>query len=144
MNKLSISKHIAFIGGALASFVISLIYFIKSYSYYADEYGTDISFNKNYVIALVVSLILLSYASYKLYAEIKTKEVKYDAIIGVTCSSLVSFYSLGTFFKAWTKALSKKKTFDFNANQVYLYIGIIVLFLSAYFLIKVLEQRKAK
>ena len=144
MNKLTLSKHITFILGSLTSFVISLVYFIKSYSYYADEYGTDISFNNDYVIALVVSLILLSFASYKLYAEAKEIEVKSDSIVSFTCSTLVSFYSLGVFFKALNKALSKNKPFDFTSVQAYLFIGIVLLIVSVYYALKIMEQRKAK
>jgi hypothetical protein len=140
------SKLFAYIGLfvlALAGTITSLVFFIKSYAYYADEYGTDISFNYDYAILLIVTIMLSVYMGYKLYYYIRFNKLiarNYELAIGET--ALVSFYSLGVFFKALFKAMSKKKDFDYISNQVYLYCGIFVLALCIFLVIMMFKRRK--
>ena len=142
MNKYSLGKQNSLIVASLFSFIISLILFIKSYSYYSDEQGTSISFNEVYVIALLISLIALTYLSYKLYKSIKGVEVKGETYVKLTSTALICGYTLGGFFKALFKALSKKVSFSFEANQVYFYIGILFLIMTVYYSFELIEKFK--
>lgn len=140
MNKLQKIKLIFSI--IIAGFVttISLILFIQSFSVYKDEWGTDISFNSDYVVALLVGIALLMNA----IVSIKTGSEVSNCICGITISFLICFYPLGVFFKALNKAMLKNAKFDFIGNQAYLYIGILGLLILIYYIISYLEIKKNK
>ena len=135
MNKKELFKKIFLLSSSLISLVISFILYVKSYAYYSDEYGTDISFNEDYSVAIVVSLILFGYLLYSLIQFLKKEEATdLSDIIGLTTTAIVSFYSLGKFFKNLFKAINKGKEFLFTSYQAYLYIGLVVLMLFIYFI----------
>ena len=140
MKKTRLATYISLLVIGLFSLIYGFIKFIGSYEYYSDEYGTDISFNYDYAIMIIGGLILISYMAYKLYLYInKSQIINYDLEIGTTISLLVSFYTLGIFFKALFKALSKGKEFDYLGNQLYLYLGIgglIIAIILGVFLVK--------
>jgi len=143
MKKEKLFAYIGLLILGLAGFITSLVLFIKSYAYYSDEYGTDISFNYDYAVLLIVALMLSAYMGYKLYFYIRYQKIiarNYELAIGET--ALVSFYSLGVFFKALFKAMSKKKDFDYVSNQVYLYCGILILALCIFLVIVMIKKRK--
>ncbi len=119
------------------SFVFSLVKYIQSYEIYSDEYGTDIAFNSDYIIALLVSLCILLYGIYKIIATNKGyKESNAYVYTGLCISSLLSFYPLGIFFKA----MNKQKPVSEYLN--YLYLGIVALFLLFYYLFTIISSKK--
>ena len=139
MNKKLV--RIFFFISALIGFAVSLYLFIKSYAKYSDEYGTDISFNEDYLIALFVMIIFTVYTAYNLFS----KSVRdCSSIVGLSISALISFYSLGHFFKALFKALNKGKEFIFTSYQNYLYIGLFTLFIFIAYVIKPYQEFKNK
>lgn len=111
-NKLIKPILIGIVGFSM--FVISLILYINSFELYQDEWGTDISFNSDYIVAIIISIIIMVYGllNYKY-------DNQYYNIISCMASSIISFYTLGVFFKA----ISKGQAFDFCKN--YLFIGIV-------------------
>ena len=145
MNKKELFKKIFLLSSSLISLVISFILYVKSYAYYSDEYGTDISFNEDYSVAIVVSLILFGYLLYSLIQFLKKEEATdLSDIIGLTTTAIVSFYSLGKFFKILFKAINKGKEFLFTSYQAYLYIGLVVLMLFIYFIFVIVDKRLRK
>ncbi len=145
MNKKELFKKIFLLSSSLISLVISFILYVKSYAYYSDEYGTDISFNEDYSVAIVVSLILFGYLLYSLIQFLKKEEATdLSDIIGLTTTAIVSFYSLGKFFKNLFKAINKGKEFLFTSYQAYLYIGLVVLMLFIYFIFVIVDKRLKK
>ena len=145
MNKKELFKKIFLLSSSLISLVISFILYVKSYAYYSDEYGTDISFNEDYSVAIVVSLILFGYLLYSLIQFLKKEEATdLSDIIGLTTTAIVSFYSLGKFFKNLFKAINKGKEFLFTSYQAYLYIWLVVLMLFIYFIFVIVDKRLKK
>ncbi len=133
--KIGLFKKGALLFTGLSSLVFSLVYFIRSFEVYADEYGTDISSNSDYLVAMLVSLCVIAYAVY-LFASKKKEYRKIYAFSGACATALTSFYPLGVFFKAMNKGK------DFAVYQSYLYLGIVSLFLLIYFVLVGLESAK--
>ena len=144
MNKLTLFRKISLLSGSFISLVISLVLYIKSYSFYSDEWGTDISFNEDYSVAFVFSLILSAYFLYSLVCSIKKEEPMFTEWAGLASSGLASFYPLGKFFKALFKAINKGNEFNYAGYQAYLYIGLVVLSIFLYFLFIVIEKHLKK
>ena len=144
MNKNLLIRKISLLLASFSSLVISLILYIKSYDFYADEYGTDISFNEDYNIALIISLALFIFLIFALVRFLKGTETHYNNLVYLSTSALISFYSLGKFFKALFKAINKGVAFAFSSYQAYLYIGIVTLFIVVYFLFAFLSDMKNK
>ena len=137
MSKITILKKASLTTCSFISLIINLILYIHSYELYKDEYGIDVSFSTDYLFAFVTSFIIFTYLLFSLFLEIP-----YQKMVYLSCSGLVSFYALGTFFKALFKALSKGNEFDFSSKQVYLYIGITVFFIFLYFLFDIIEKKE--
>lgn len=124
-NNANFLKKILLIVVFAVLFITSLVMFIQSVALYDDGYGTDYSANTDFIVVMLVSVIFIAFSIYNLVS----KKDKYPAKIlslGVSFT-LISFYSLGIFFKKLAKAISKGKEFGYIENQVYLYAGIIGL-----------------
>lgn len=130
MSKLKLSSYILLLSANVFSLAISLYYYIVSFSFYSDEYGTDISFNSDYVILLLVLSLSLGYLIYLLINDLKNNKIKFNYIIPSTQMGILSFYSLGVFFKQMNK---NKPFMDY---QIYLFFGIVTLILMAYFIVR--------
>lgn len=139
MNKyLELTKRIILLVLGTFLSVLFFVFYIKSYSFYQDEYGTDISFNNDYLILTILGLIVLVYGIISLYTFLKNKENPYFNISSLCFTSLGGFYSLGIFFKQ----IAKGKEYAPNAH--YLYLGIMLTLLCVYFVIDVYEDHKKK
>lgn len=117
--------------------IISIIYFAQSYSFYQDEWGTDISFDNDSIVMLLCSIAILIYGIYSVIAykkSLSSKNVYYGSFGVVAC--LISFYPLGRFFRA----LAKGSTFV-NC-QDYLYISIIGIVMLFYLIFSYLNEKK--
>ncbi len=115
-----------------------LIFYIQSYSYYADEWGTDISFDSDYLVIMILGAALLVLSINQIKSN--NQNVYYGCT--VTIGAVLGFYNLGCFFKALFKALSKNKEFDFAGNQTYLYVGIIGVVMLIYFIASYIDSKK--
>lgn len=139
MNKtLKILKNASIVLIGSLSLIFSLIKYFLSVEKYQDEYGLDLSFNNDYVIAILVSLFILVIGLIYLVKAIKEQEVSkyYGTICGLSCSALVSFYSLGYLFKQ----LNKDKLFNDNLN--YFFIGLVALAILVYFIFDLIIKNK--
>ena len=141
------TKKILFVvGGAIASisFLVLMILdliLIKDVVY-NDGWGTNFEMNSDYVAMFIISLAFLIYGIYSLLAKKYDTKLQYYAMLSVV-SSIMCFYPLGTFLKAFFKALKKKEDFDYLAHQQYLFIGLAgigFLIYSIYNLIKVFKK----
>ncbi|MGM9969326.1 MAG: hypothetical protein ACI35S_02905 [Anaeroplasma sp.] len=135
-NKYLKPLMITLFGSVLA--VVSVIYFIQSYSFYADEWGTDISFSTDAVVMLLCAIIFITYGLIVLYNENKnlpTNEKEFYVSFGLS-TALISFYSLGQFFRG----LAKHK--GYIDIQDYLYAGILALVLLVYLGISFYNSKK--
>ena len=135
-NKLG--KNISIIVLGFVSFVFSLTKYIMSYELYKDEYGTDISFNNDYFVAMLISLIILFCGVILLINFIKKEKNSHmiSTYSGLIVSALVAFYPLGVLFKQ----LNKGKPFVDNLN--YFFIGIVGLILLVYFVFSYLDKKQ--
>lgn len=134
-NKLLKYLSLTFVG--VVSFIFSLVKYILSFEYYADEYGTDISFNSDYIVAMLISIVLAVCGILLLVALKNNKENKLIPIYsGLLISSLLFFYPLGYLFKQ----LNKGKLFVDYLN--YFFVGIVGLGILCYFVFNYLETRK--
>ena len=116
--------------------IFSLIFLIQSYSFYSDEWGTDISFDEDYVVTLVIGVAILVYSIVNLVAKSSsTKKNCYYLSFGVA-STLITFYPLGIFFKSLAKEV------PYLECQTYLYVGIIGLFFLGYVLMSYISEKK--
>lgn len=141
MNKMvknsALLKNIMIIVISVLFIAISLIYLIQSYTYYSDEWGTDISIDSDYLVLLICSICILIYGICSLIAYKNTTSCKnsYYACFGVA-SALIAFYPLGIFFKSLAKEIPYKDC------QGYLYIGIIGLAFIMYLIFSYFENKK--
>ena len=138
--------YVAFALASLATLITFLILFIKSREVYSDEAGTDLAFNYNYAIGIIVSLFVNSYYTYKIHMIFHHNEIiDRNEEIALTCFLLISNYSLGYFFKKLFKG--PIENFNFGKYQMYLYVGIVALILTiiaVILTIKKIQKRKAK
>ena len=119
--------------------IFNLAMYIQSYTYYSDEWGTDISFDSDYLVYMICGIALLIPAV--IDARRGNATLEYN-VSGIVIGSLLGFYPLGVFFKALFKAMSKDKPFDFVGNQMYLYIGIIGVVFLAYMIYSFIDYKK--
>ncbi len=134
-NKLLKYLSLIFIG--VVSFIFSLVKYILSFEYYADEYIVDISFNSDYIVAMLISIVLAACGILLLVTLKNKKENKFIPIYsGLLISSLLFFYPLGYLFKQ----LNKGKLFVDYLN--YFFVGIVGLGILCYFVFNYLETRK--
>ncbi len=119
--------------------IFNLVYYIQSYSFYQDEWGTDISFDSDYLVYMLCGVALLIPA---IIQVMKGYNKESYLISGVVVGSLLGFYPLGIFFKTLFKTMLKDKPFDFVANQGYLYMGIIGCVLFAYVLMLLIDYKR--
>ena len=119
--------------------IFNLVMYIQSYTYYSDEWGTDISFDSDYLVYILCGIALLIPA----IIDVRRGNARFQYnVSGVVIGSLLGFYPLGVFFKALFKAISKGKPFDFIENQMYLYIGIIGIVFLAYMIYSLIDYKK--
>ena len=110
--------------------------------------GSGVDLNYDYVIAMIVSLIVLFFAIQTIINEGSSTFIYTSVIFGIVNVIVVS-YSLGVFFKALNKALSKHKEFAFNDYSKYLFssIAIIIVYtlvvVISYIVKKKLDKKKA-
>lgn len=135
MNK-SLKRYIALIILGVILIIFNLVMYINSYSFYQDEYGTDISFNSDYLVALIISVIFLIYNVFGFLNKNNLKE--YFIILGVISSLFVCLYSNGCLLKALNKSES------YIDYQNYLYIGVLSLGFFLYFLLYYFENKRSK
>ena len=104
----------------------------------------DLSISEDYVALLIVISILFGYLLSRFIILLKGNPFSYKATdITILSEGIILFaYPAGVFLKALTKALSKGKTFDFKANQTYLYMAILGMFLLAYAIVRVVNHIK--
>ncbi len=134
-NKLLKYLSLIFIG--VVSFIFSLVKYILSFEYYADEYIVDISFNSDYIVAMLISIVLAVCGILQLVALKNKKENKLIPIYsGLLISSVLTLYFLGYLFKQ----LNKGKLFVDYLN--YFFVGIVGLGILCYFIFNYLENRK--
>ncbi len=134
-----IVKRWILVGLSLFILAISIAFIALSFGYADDGYGTDISFNMDYVVFLLCGIAMLCYSIYSVIGYYKNKNLKmaYYSAFGVI-SVLLAFYPLGVFFKA----MSKHK--PFLEYQEYLYIGILGIGLIAYLLFQFLSDQQTE
>lgn len=125
-------------------FVVNLVYYIQSYSYYSDEYGTDISFDTDSLVSMIVGVCLIVCSSIFLTKESYDFKQKSLYVSGLVVTSLYTFYPLSVFIKAFVKASAKGEPFVFTKHQDYLYIGLLALVLFAAVLVKFISYLKDK
>ena len=133
------AKNILLIAIPALIIIFNLVFYIQSYSFYQDEWGTDISFDSDYLVYMLCGVALLIPA---VLQATKGYSKENYLIGGVVVGSLLGFYPLGVFFKTLFKAIIKGKEFSFADNQAYLYIGIIGCVLLAYVIVSIIDYRK--
>lgn len=137
------NKNILLMISGLVGFILTLIMFIQSKEVYKDEYGTDISFNEDYLILMIVTFSFFFYAFFCLKADKQNeRHVQADIAFFLVTTALLSLYPLGVFFKALFKALNKSKEFAFMYYEKYLFFGIFFLCLLIYFIYIAIVYRK--
>ena len=130
-------KQILYVFLASVLVITSLSVYILSISVY--EGGFDA--NVDYLVIMIVSIIFLVYC---IYAIVKSeKDLTIPRIITLALTSAIGgLYTLGVFFKALNKAIVKGKEFIYTDYQLYLYIGIVALTLTAIAVFQYLETKK--
>ncbi len=136
MNKLmkvsNLIKKCVLLGLGLFISVLALVLMIKSFEVYDDGWGTDISFNMDMVVLLMIGIAILVYAC----TTFKSVNPNNYYLTSVVVTTLTAFYPLGVFFKAMAKAKA------FADYSTYLYVGIIGTILLVYFIFAYLDYKK--
>ncbi len=116
---------------------------------YNDGWGTSFEVNNDYLCFFIVSLAFLIYGIYSLLSKKYDTKLQYYAMLTVV-SSILCFYSIGSFLKSFFKALKKDVKFELInlpnytfSNLAYLFIGLAgigMLIYSIYCLVKVVKK----
>ena len=134
-------KHLFLLLGSAFFFILTLVFYIKSCYVDSGDWGTDISFNEDYLVCMLIGLTLVIYSALRLFDKCNPK-TSYS-ITGIVVTSLAGFYPVGVFFKKLFKTLNKGEAFIFADYQNYLFIGIFALCLLGYFIVSYIENRKS-
>lgn len=140
-SNISPQKIVTIVFGSAFS-IISLIYFILSYSKTIDEWGTDISASKEYFVMLLIGLIILISAIYSVVAKDNklANSETFVPMITFTVGALGTFYFisviLSTIINDGFKALS-------NTGSL-VYICLIFIFVFSYGIINLSNAKKIK
>lgn len=141
MNKLkknaTMIKQILYVFLASVLVLTSLTVYILSIEAY--EGGFDA--NVDYLVIMIVSIIFLTYCIYSIVKPDNNQIMPRIITLALT-SSIGGLYSLGVFFKALNKAIVKGVEFVYTSYQLYLYIGIVALTLTAIAVFQYLETKK--
>lgn len=149
---LNLLKHILFLSFSGLMFIFSFVVYIQSRFVESSNwersdgsqiYQTEISFNMDAVIGIVVFAALIVYGVYALLQDRKGKDSTFVGLsTGAVVSAIVSIYYLQVFFKALVKASVKNEAFAYMTYQGYLFLGLGVLVFFAYSLVKVIVYLK--
>lgn len=116
--------------------ILYLVYFILSYSYYADEYGTSIDFNLDDLVMLIVGIIIILIGVIGIINTNSNKSnYKVTLVSTFTIGVLMTFYPLGNAFKA----IAKKKSGSTIAD--YFVWSILGAFVLAYAILEYFSNR---
>ena len=84
-----------------------LSYYILSFNSYNDGWGTDVSFNEDYLILALIGLFLAILGAFLLITHLKKKESKHILFGGLAAISVISLiYALFMVIKSYVKCLS--------------------------------------
>ncbi len=84
-----------------------LSFYILSFSSYNDGWGTDVSFNEDYLILTLIGLFLAILGAFLLFAHLKKKENKHILFGGLAAISVISLvYALFMVIKSYVKCFS--------------------------------------
>lgn len=121
----------------LAVFLVatSLIVFIMSIEVYDDGYGTEFSVSTDYVVAMIMSTIILIYSIYCIVKPNGNLVFARILTLGLT-GSIGGLYSIGAFAKKLIKGN------NYPDVQLYLYFGLICLALALIAFFQYLETKK--
>ena len=134
-------KYLFLLLGSAFLFLLSLSFYIQSCYVDSGDWGTDISFNEDFLVVMLISITLVIFSTMRLLDKGNPK-TSYS-ITGIVVTSLSGLYPLGVFFKKLFKTLAKGEVFEFAQYQNYLFIGIFSLFLLGYFIVYYIENRKS-
>lgn len=114
-----------------------LVMYILSYESYNDGWGTDKSFNLDYLIAFICFLVLVCAGGMIIYNKKKDKEYSEKKVyinVILLISMIIIFYNFGLMFKN----IAKGK----NADVIlpYMYFGIFGLYLLYLFVINKINK----
>lgn len=123
MNYKKIIKILLLITG-ISAFIVSLILFIGSFQKYDDGFGISFTFNYDYGMFIVLSLILTITAIYILN---KDQDKLPITIALLVASGLFTCYSLGVFFTAVFDSIKYEFALTFKDHYLYLIVGILCL-----------------
>ena len=140
-NKFSLLAKIAYLTASVLALAFSLYLLVASFTKFDDGYGINYQFNETYLIATFISLSFVFFFIYTIiHMLVKGKDDFANElnVILLVDSCLISFYSLGAFFKA----LSDKASFVFKDQALFLFIGIVGFFIAAGFLLKILNNKQ--
>jgi hypothetical protein len=94
-------KSITIMATGFAAFVLSLVLYIRSFVISSDEYGTSVSFSKDYLVLIILSLLLIGIGISVLMAE-KGKTNKAAPLLLSFIFGLIAFiYFLGDGIKGF-------------------------------------------
>ena len=139
MKNSKLFANISLIILATAMFTYYLVKYIMSFEIWDDGFGTDYSFNSDYVVLSLIGLIFLIYAIYNLVTYYKNNynpNVMYATF--ALAASVGTFYPLGVFFKAMAKG---KAYVDY---QDYFYIALASLVFLCFVIFTYLSKTNKK
>lgn len=138
--RLVISILTALLG--LAIVITSSIYLAKSVSVWADEWGTDIDLNKDFIIFIMAGLGLLGAGSYGSYLSVKEECPSFSLMVGYTFGGVIVFlYSLAMIIKQVQKEHEDMMAV-LTPYIAYLVVGLIVA-VGAYLVYRTIKSKKA-
>lgn len=140
MNKLkenaTLIKELLFVFLATVLVITSLTVYILSIN--VSEYGFDA--NLDYLTFLIIAIIFLVYTILVIVKKEMNEKFGKIFTLGL-CSCIGGLYSIGIFFKKISSALVNKTEFIYTDNQLYLYVGIVCMILTAISIFQYFEYK---
>lgn len=143
MKKLNLAKNILFVIATSLLVIFSIVMWAQSFDNSKWESSSKIKFSEEYVVYLVISISFLVLSIYNLYVDLKgisfNKNVGYGSLLAAT--GVFSLYKLTLFFNEVFDPY-REGAFDFKANQINLYLGLVSLVLLAYIIVAFIQNTK--
>src|SRR5574344_969058 len=108
----------------LYGFIVSLVFYILSYSYSSDEWGQYIDLNRNYAVLALGCLFVMALGAYFIYEDVtKNRVVGFSGVLISLIGLIEALYCLG---------LGIKDSIKGQDGTVYYILFPLGLFLLAY------------
>ena len=152
-NKL---KYLFILLAFLTGLVISTVLYVQSFEFYQDEWGTDISFSSDYLIAIVITICGLVYSLISLITECKFRFVLLNLVLSPNFGNSFEYSLLNKLKNAFSESIVRssptiliviislsESLLSLILRLFLIFIGMISLYISST-IVKIIVNKSVK